>query len=175
MNDNPYQSPVAIESAKPDSELSKLIGWSGLWLLALGINLPIPILFASMVVEGTPWIGIGIALGLMLLGGFAAAKYQPQQLQTMALGGCLTAALQFFPIMHMICGGIAIAICQAVGLASNPDDTAATIHGPAGGFVATILTACPILFVAYISGLGLSKLVSPQSPELPSQITTQNK
>ncbi len=175
MSTNPYQSPLAIESETTQSDLPKFLGWSGLWLVALGMNLPVPLMFARFVVEGTPWIGIGIALALMVVGGFVLAKFLPKTIQTVAIGGCLTAALQFIPIMHMICGGIAIAICEAMGLASNPDDTVTTIHGPSGGFVATILTAVPILFIAYGAGLAISKLMNLKSPQKVTRPCTSNE
>ena len=160
MKTNPYQSPTvptaSVAEAVP-SDTRTFPALLGMWALMFGLNLPAPLLFATAITRNSAWLGIGFALFVILALGAIAAKLVPKTIEFITIGGFLTAFTQLFPVGQMIVGSIVLGFCTKLELTSNPYDMIETIHGPIGGFVATILTSIPFLLFAFVVGFLVRK------------------
>jgi len=159
MTQNPYQSPAEPKTVSNEDSFKTrtFLGWCGIWMLVLGLNLPIPLLLATSVTDGNSWIGIGAALLLVVAMGVVLTIVYPKAIEALSNGGILTAASQLIPILHLFFGEFALQVCADLGLTQNPDDFMERVYEPTGGFLATLLTAMPLLMIAFCLGFVIAQ------------------
>ncbi|MFK7817598.1 MAG: hypothetical protein AB8G99_02680 [Planctomycetaceae bacterium] len=148
---NPYQPLLEMEDAvEPTTSANQLGGWS--WPLVFGLNLPVVLGCAVVVVTDQAWLGVCLgAINIFVLG-LVVAKSMPRTMKLIVRGGLVTAMFQFFPLPHLIAGSFALEVCTELGLTVNPNDTIETVNAIDGGLLLTVLTAAPVLLLALFFG-----------------------
>ena len=133
--------------------------WILRWTVIFAVNLAVPTLLASSLIEGTGAFGI-VAGMLFLLGGSIAVQLQfPHMVKWAQHAGVVVAVSQFLPILHIVAGDIGIGVATSLRLLSerSADDMDRMVYPPmyfAAALVATIVTgAILLLAVAVLSVL----------------------
>jgi len=151
--DNPYVAPTSDLVAHPRSAVSPDT-WRYLWLLGYALNLIVPGLFGSGTLS--PAGVTGLVAAVLLIGAmeFAILAWRPSWTRPAAKGAILVALTQLFPVLQMISGMVAVGLaCRMTGTESLLDDN----HfgqklDLVGGFLATALTALPLLATSIVGG-----------------------
>lgn len=125
--------------------------WSGIFAL----NLIVPLFLASMVVSGLAWIGVLLAVAAYGQAGSHACRHWPRLAMSLVLGGGLVGLSQFFPILHIFVGSLAL---RAVA-PSQDDFLLEEMTGVLDGLLATAITGGFLLAVATIVGLPLTLIL----------------
>jgi hypothetical protein len=164
---NPYQAPEAAEGLierpkQPERRLERFatIGWP----IALGLNLPIPLMFgAAMTGHAGRWgmfLGILVMLGL----GYLFCYCLPDLSRRFVWVSGLMAVTQFLPLLQIIAGMIAITIANRLPFLSLnfPDDdgTPEQIQNELSGFAITVMVGL-LLSLGVVSVALVSSLIRP--------------
>ena len=149
---NPYQPMWMNEPEALPANKIELLDKPWPWPLVFCLNLPIVLCCSVVAVRDGAWLGVTIGVISLLVLGVVCTKLMPRIMRSIQRGGLLTASLQFVPLLQLFAGGYAIEICEDLGLAANLDGTIEPIDSVAGGLTATVLTATPILLVAFWLG-----------------------
>lgn len=124
------------------------------WVVALVCNLPLPLILGWGCAGEPGRVGIVVAVFFVWLLGHTFISLRERSADSLLLGSVCTAALQFFPIVHIIAGAAALGLTQRL----DPYTTAYRVSG-VGGFVATLLTAALLMLAAWMCGLAFRGLV----------------
>lgn len=146
---NPYRAPA--ETAVSSTHARLFVEDAGRWVLVFGLNLPVVLFLADFAVADSAWTGMSIAGGLLLIAGAIGTSIVPDFMQRLTVGGLYTAALQVLPLLQLLAALTALHIVNRLGIPIEGADARGTT-GVVGGFCATILTALPILGVAFSIG-----------------------
>jgi len=151
--DNPYIAPTSDLIVQPRSAVSP-DSWRCHWLLGYALNLIVPGLFASGTLSPAGVTGLVAAVLLMAAMGSAILTWRPSWTRPAAKGAILVALTQFFPVLQMISGMVAVSLaCEITGAESLfDDDHFGRKLELVGGFLATVLTALPLLAVSIVVG-----------------------
>jgi len=111
-HDNPYRASMELDDlAMP--QVGKTIG---LWVIVCGANAPGPMLIARGLFDHNFSVA-GMAAGLTVCCGtgiLLCFMDHTKLVQIVTRGGWLVAALQMIPILHVICGWLAMAIITSL-------------------------------------------------------------
>ena len=153
---NPYAAPtvqaVEVESTGRASAHMATVAW----LMAVLINLPVPVMLGISCTRGPGQIGMLIGVLAFAGIGLMLCRRSPRLMKDLSFGSVLTALSQFFPILHMYVGMAALTICT-LG-ATNGDMT-----GVVEITMATVLTGVGLIIPSLVVGVligGLVRLVT---------------
>lgn len=148
---NPYQSPEPTEApaAQPnDSER----GWDKFaiigWPIALGANLPIPLLCGIALTELAGRWGMWLAILLILGLGYLVCYNWPRLSRRLVSASLLVAVTQFIPILQIVAGSIALQVVAQLPFVAG---VSIDEHGPErivserAGFAVTLLVGVSLL------------------------------
>ena len=148
---NPYQSPSSIDAGN-----SSTSGSPGridrvafiTWPIVFGLNMIVPLLFGLAITYEHGRIGLCVASGLLLAGGWLLCYASPPAARRLIVGSAVFAFTQFFPIIQLIAGMIAISVTGSEGgFDEGPVVTEFT------GFAMTLVVGTILL--AFAGGLGV--------------------
>ena len=109
---NPYAAPtvqaVEVESTGRASAHMATVAW----LMAVLINLPVPVMLGISCTRGPGQIGMLIGVLAFAGVGLILCRRVPSLMKSISLGSLVTAISQFFLILHMYVGMAAITICK---------------------------------------------------------------
>ncbi len=168
-NDNPYCASIALgHDSSDDSPLPQVGKTIGLWVIVCGVNAPGPMLLARGLFDPNFSL-VGMAAGFTVCCGtgiLLCFTDHTRLIQIATRGGWLVAASQMVPILHVICGWIAIAIITSlIGALGLPqldffEPPASALNPLSDLFIAavlTILTGIQLLAVAFGIGTAITK------------------
>jgi hypothetical protein len=89
------------------------------------------------------------AVGLCWVVGLVACVRFPRLSSVLITGGTIVAFTQFFPVLQVLAGALAIATFKRL-----TGDGLTPGTGPVAGFVITLWTAFPLLLAAFVFGGG---------------------
>jgi hypothetical protein len=98
--------------------------WLFQWSFVFTLNLIIPLLFCQSILRDGGWYGVaGGIIALWFMG--ICCGYLPDQFRkSIFIGGSLSAASQFIPVLQIFCGGLAIRSWEGItGLSVEPPDS----------------------------------------------------
>jgi hypothetical protein len=164
--------------------------WHLAWVTVLAANLVLPAQLGWEVTRGGGRLGLVAAVVLLWAAGHLLLARGPALGEPLVLGGVVTAAAQFFPVLQLMAGLTSLWVVERL---TGPPEA----HLPFGSgltdakaFAATILTAAQVAIVALVFGPvvrlfaefaveavfaargSMSQVNAAQSPNTPS--TTQH-
>lgn len=151
---NPYTAPVSANEVSsvndsPRGFLGTTLGWVTMFLL----NLPLPLMLGASVSSDSGEVGMAVCVLCLLAVGVVTCRRSPEVMRAISIGAAVTALSQFFPILHIVAGLFAFAAADTLGFGSEADEL--PLHAAnsfVGGFIATLVTALIVLFVAAAIG-----------------------
>lgn len=155
LESNPYSAPsmqdIAISTEVASAFFLKTRVVQSAWALAVLINLPIPVMFGSDVARGE--LRIGMVIGVLAVYGVGAwcCTMRPSVMWRLIVGSGLTALSQFFPVLHLVVGTIAMGISRFVFSELNP--AGETLTRLSQVIASTILTGVGLILPSIIFGL----------------------
>ncbi len=113
---------------KPPSRL-------GLWTIAFGVNLVVPLYIGCHVTNDGGRIGMAAGIGLLWYLGYRVCGMSDAWGRAMVFGGIVVAPTQLLPILQIIAGVVSVNLAGALTRTSGGDMSVAT---PIGGLIATL-------------------------------------
>lgn len=110
---NPYQSPTSIDTgASPTSDAPRRVDRVAFitWPIVFGLNMIVPLLLGLAITYEHGRIGLCAASGLLLAAGWLLCYASPPAARRLILGSAVFAFTQFFPILQIIAGMVAISV-----------------------------------------------------------------
>jgi hypothetical protein len=107
-----------------------------------GLNLIVPLVLASGVLEGRGQAGMYCAIGIYWVSGLMACAARPSLGRVLVKGGLITACTQLMPVLQFAAGFAAVMVSDQAGVRS----------AELCGFIDVIITGGLLLIVAYLSG-----------------------
>lgn len=125
-----------------------------IWAMMFGINLIVPIMFSSLVVQESGAVGMIVGIVVLLSTGWWINYRSARLGRVLTIGGFFVAVSQLVPIAHVFAGMIGLTITTELGAASQPgdDDPVGMIDSLWGGFICTIITGTILALLALIIG-----------------------
>ena len=151
-DDNPYAAPMVHDFATSGEVTATFVTKPAVlqsaWLLAVLINLPIPIMFGAGVVVGPARFGMLLGTVVVYAVGVWLCLVQSGIMWRLILGSLLTALSQFWPVLHMLVGLIAMGISRAIFFIADQNFTRIPEV-----ISATILTGIGLILPSFVFGL----------------------
>lgn len=141
------------------------------WTINVITNLPVCLFLGWDCTSRQGRWGMFAGIAVVLLTGLYAGAFVPRLMRVINLGGILTATTQWFPILPMMLGSIAVRIAESLKLgfgAMEEDLNRVPLAGEAGAFLATLIVAAGTIFIAYGTGLLFATLLPPPWTYLPN-------
>lgn len=167
LNDvtNPYRPPRdrpdPVPPQRGDSSKIDRVAFAA-WPLALVSNMIVPLFFGLDFTYEQGRAGMLVATVLFLLAGWGLCYVKPNAARRLIAGSTLTAISQFFPILQIFAGVVAIGIADRMGLSRESTDGNLAQVSELGGFIMTVVVGVILLTVAGAIGVGFA-LVMPLS------------
>jgi len=114
------------------------------------VNLPIPLIFGFDVTDESRWIGMLFGIAAVYLCGFWGCNVMPRIMYRLNIGSSLVAVSQFFPILHIIVGSMAVDVSKP--LFGEAQRTSGDMTGIAEITSATILTGIGLIIPSLAMG-----------------------
>ncbi|HEX4613931.1 MAG TPA: hypothetical protein VH092_37465 [Urbifossiella sp.] len=128
-----------------------MLGWHRAWPVVLAINLYIPVTLGWEVTRDTGHCGLLAAVVLIWTVGHLLIARVPGVGLPLVIGGVVTAAAQFFPVLQIMAGLTSLRVVDsATGSPSGWQGPSEMTEAKA--FVATVLTATQVAAVALVCG-----------------------
>ncbi|MBL8810329.1 MAG: hypothetical protein JNM43_09160 [Planctomycetaceae bacterium] len=156
--DNPY----AVESAVVEPAVSTSEPKSGSWLrtgwvAVVVMNLPIPWMFGSTCCKETAMIGMPIGILVVLIAGFWGCRQVPKTMTMLNSGAVITGLSQFWPMLHIVIGSMAVGISQWLFEDSGNSTNLTKIPSAT---LATLITGAGLILVSFVFGAVLLAFAS---------------
>lgn len=158
METNPYSPPPEASTAPPEVDLAakdkQPFNLMVAWPVVLVVNLLIPLLFASEILQPQGMVGVILALLSFLLGGWwLCLRWRPIAKRLMA-GAAVVALSQFMPILQLIAGVLAIEVGLLFGIVNQMGNNpiGPEVDSILGGWLVTTITGCLLALVALLIG-----------------------
>ncbi len=149
---NPYAAPMVHDFSSSGETtttfFTKPIVLQSAWLLAVLINLPIPVMFGSGVVVGPARFGMLLGIIAVYAVGVWCCTMQSGTMWRLIVGSLLTALSQLWPVLHMFVGLIAMGISRAIFFVVDENFTRIPEV-----ISATILTGIGLILPSFAFGL----------------------
>ena len=149
---------------EPEEPRSLAWRWSGVFALNLLLPVPLGVWFTH---EAGGMIGMLAAVLVCWLVGVAACYQLPRATRATTDGAIFVAMFQFFPICHVPLGVAALLAWGAVAGPAAPQSPG--WQAELGGFGATVLTALPLVLMAWLLGGGPRLLFAPSVARTPDE------
>ncbi len=165
--ENPYAAPLApLTKEGHAADPLSLPPESGVrrrriaWAVVFAANLVTPIFFSWYITSEHGRVGMLAAIGLLwLLGHYGCGKSQDHS-RTLIVGGACVALSQFFPLLQMFAGLASLSVVNVLGQMPTVGEMPSTPPTELGGFLATTLTGCLLIAVAWLVGGPASRAIS---------------
>lgn len=163
-NDNPYQATDIAQEPQPSSKrrvIHSPFVLSIQWTVVLLCNSVVPLLIGwTEAQQGRGQLGIILAMGLCLVLGYVACIYMPLFAMIATRGGFLVALTQFFPVLQLLSGMIAIDTIRKTGIIPGQTLDSGSL-GLVDAFLVTVATGSILIGISCLFGL-LLRLVTPE-------------
>jgi len=158
---NPYQpsdSDFISESVERRVIHSPLV-LSIQWTVVVLFNVIVPLMLSWSMTQGVGHFGVGLGVLLILLLGYWASVGMPLFVLFTIRGGVLVALSQFFPVLHLIAGLLAVSFYRYSGIipAESLDRTGV---GLMGAFLLTATTGVILMSFCLVVGFFI-RLITP--------------
>ena len=174
-NDNPYQATdVALEPHQSSKRrvIHSPFVLSVQWTVVLLCNSVVPLLIGwTEAQQGQGQFGIILAMGLCLVLGYVACIYIPLFALIATRGGFLVALTQFFPVLQLIAGMIAIDTIRKTGIIPGQTLDRGSL-GLFDAFLVTVATGSILIGISVLFGM-LLRLVTPERWWLTQKLSEQ--
>lgn len=159
-NDNPYSPPAPInnEVLVEDSASVNVRGLRIRWCVVTLVNVPIPVMFGMGTTTGAGQLGMPVGIGVVLAIGLALCSRFPRTMSNLCRGAVLTALSQFYPMLHIVIGMLAVTICKW------PSSSVGDLSGIFEGTLATLITGAGLIAVSLIFGIVMTLIFESVSP-----------
>lgn len=152
---NPYAAPSATEPLPTPAEAKSFFRKQTVvqiaWFLAVVINLPVPLMFGfSFTAMGAARVGMMIGIAFIYGIGVSVCQQRADAMWRLIVGSVLTALSQFWPILHMLVGMIAMAISKFLCDADRETDQ---INSLLEVILTTVLTGVGLIIPSLVMGL----------------------
>lgn len=156
-DDNPYAAPIVseitTESHKPPGLINKPSVLQTAWLLAVLLNLPVPIMFGeSAVSDARALVGLPLGIAAVYFTGVLVCLQRSGPMWRLIVGSGITALSQFFPFAHMMIGLLAMGLSESI---FDPDRSTRDISSLPEAALATILTGLGLILPSLLMGAGV--------------------
>ena len=117
--------------------------------------------------KGGGLIGMLAAVVVGWLVGIGGCYQLPRTTEAVTVGGMYVAMFQLLPVLHLAAGTLAVVAWDQVvgGSPFEPPGWRAEV----GGFVVTLLTALPLMLIAWVFGRGPRLLFAPAVARTPDE------
>ena len=131
--------------------------WSGVFAANLLLPLTVGVLITTG--KGGGLIGMFAAVVVCWLVGLGGCYQMPRATEAVTVGGMYVAMFQLMPVFHLPAGFVAVLVwAEGVG---GPLFQPPGWRAELSGFAVTLLTALPLLFLAWVFGRGPRLLFAP--------------
>lgn len=124
------------------------------WMIAVAINLPIPVLFGVMVTSGFGRFGMLLGTAIVATTGYFLCRRNPSVMVRLNLGAIPVALLQVWPVLHMFVGMLAMETVRWLNTVVG-----GTSQGDMSGLfeitLATLLTGMGLILPSLLAGFVL--------------------
>lgn len=158
---NPYSPPAtddlaAVHASHSAGDARKFVIATALIVCA---NSLVPLFFASLVTNAAARYGMVAGLVLTLVASIGLGVQVPRLRPALRKGGVVLALTQFFPLIQLFVGMLAMACCIELGLADtyNDDHPAGCLTSATAGFACTVITATVFSSLVVLVGFPLSR------------------
>ncbi|MCA1686781.1 MAG: hypothetical protein LC745_12600 [Planctomycetia bacterium] len=152
-DDNPYAAPTA--SIAPPAAVGAGTGWRWhfAWAVVFGVNLIVPLIFGSGVARGAAWLGVALAIPLMLILGHLLCARSRHLRVILVTGGVCVGLSQVMPMLQFLAGMTSFMVTiRLLGLPPDDDTRGPEILTAPGGFLMTVLTGGQLMIAALVCG-----------------------
>ncbi len=122
----------------------------------VAVNLPVPLFWGSAVSEGPAEVGMLIGIALVTPVGMVLCGGQPIPMRRLCHGSIVVALSQFYPVLHMCVGTIALTICRGM---EDLDGLGPNLTGTLQVTAATILTGLGLILPSLILGYFFAQIL----------------
>lgn len=159
VDENPYAAPALHEIPTPEQLPTNLKGLRIRWCVMVAVNVPLPAFFGLQATSGAGRIGMPIGIVFVAVIGLALCPRFPRVMSNLCRGAVLTAFSQFYPVMHMFIGIMAIGICHNIpGYDGN-------MSGVFQITMATLITGAGLILASLIVGTIFTLIIEYFSPK----------
>lgn len=157
---NPYQAPASLDLPKMHPKGY----WALWWSLIFSVNLVVPALFASGLLEDGGHLGVVVGVLILLAISIPVQMRFPRMIKWTRLAGLIVAMSQLLPMLHIIAGSIGIGVATSLGflreLTVDEQDYmfSPPMSAPAA-LVTTLVTGAILLFAVAVLALLLKTIM----------------
>ena len=157
---NPYQVPISTDVVTEVGSGTRLyrrqwVVWTG----NLAINLPVAVFFGTSVTKEVGRFGMVVGVLMVWLVGLALCRSHPAVVRFVNFSGILTALSQFFPMLQMYAGMIAVTVVGFLWGESNVFRNS-PVNGQVMPVTAMTLLTAVIVIAVGCSVYGFLKLIA---------------
>jgi hypothetical protein len=173
---NPYEAPSAHSplpvAQSPSTFFQKPWVVQSAWILAVVINLPVPLMFGfSFTAAGAARLGMLIGVAVVYGIGVWICLHQASVMWRLIVGSMFTALSQFWPMLHMMVGAIAMGVSKFL---FDPERGREQIEAIPEVVLTTLLTGIGLIIPSLVMGLIVLMLFSirvfDEQPALPGTV-----
>jgi hypothetical protein len=173
---NPYEAPSANSplpvAQSPSTFFQQPWVVQSAWILAVAINLPVPIMFGfSFTAAGAARLGMLIGVAVVYGIGVWICLHQASVMWRLIVGSMLTALSQIWPMLHMMVGAIAMGVSKFI---FDPERGREQIEAIPEVVLTTLLTGIGLIVPSLVMGLIVLMLFSirvfDEQPALPGTV-----
>ncbi len=152
MPSNAPNEPAHVEPpARPAKVMDSPEDGRLIWSILYGLNTVVPALLATIVVGSLGWLGVSLAILLLVRLGLRILVRHPEMIWPAVVGAVLVGLSQFCPILQIFAGGYAIGLTKwLLSLVVSSDQQSKL--GIMGGFLATTFTGLELLTISIVLG-----------------------
>jgi hypothetical protein len=161
MELNPYDPPrpAPMASEQPVDVVRGPFMLAFEWTAVLLFNLIVPTLFAWSMTNNDAKLGALIAVLVVAAAGYYFCFQKPLPILIAIRGGILVALTQVFPILHIVCGSLALQAWILLGDMRKSSFQEMLSSIPAG-FLVTLMTGLLLIASSFVVGM-LMRWVTP--------------
>ena len=113
-DDNPFAPPTVPPEPAPWIQPERRWGLILLWMVMFAVNLPVAVMFGRSACDWPAAFGMVVGCALINVTGLWLCRTSPHFMLRLCLGSIAVAVSQFFPVLHMIVGMIAVGISRSI-------------------------------------------------------------
>ena len=152
---NPYQAPSAHSplpvAQSPSTFFQKPVVVQSAWLLAVAINLPMPLMLGfDATSDGAARLGMPIGIVTVYGIGVWICLHRAEVMWRLIVGSIFTALTQIWPVLHMLVGIVAMGISKLI---FDPGREREQIEALPEVVFTTLLTGIGLILPSLVMGL----------------------
>lgn len=163
--DNPYLAPQVTDAVSSPNATIRVVSLRIAWIVAVLINLPIPVMFGISMTKGVGRLGMVVGTILVSIVGLQLCRTKAFLMLRLCIGSVLTALSQFYPVLQMLVGIVGVGISRFVCSPFSPGS--GDLSGPVEVTLATVLTGLGLILPSIGMGFVVGLLI-----RLPDRVET---